>query len=422
MKKGIIISVVVILVIIGVAGLSMAFGKGFESAFNPGITYPVRVHKIEKGSISSKVSATGQIEEVEKCEVYVETPLKINKLFVDVNDKVSKGQSLMELDMDELNSQLEKLKIDRNVQKLSINSPSAEAEIKRAEASVNAAEVALEDALEKLEENKALFEGNVISKSELDTASKVVEDAKRALDNAKLTYESAVSSRNMDKKVKEENLKATDLSIKDLERKIEKLKKSVLSPIDGVIVESNVQQGSFTNSTMPAFKISNTDNLRIRARVDEYNMKGVKVGQRVVITGEGIDEEASVSGKVESISPVAKTTVTSGGEEIAVEVLISIEKTEVELKPGLSVNCEIYTNEKENILVAPLNIVKEDKDGNMFVYVVNQENVMVEKEIEFGIVSDMMGEVIDGLEEGEKVVLDPQPTHEEGSKVKILND
>ncbi len=422
MKKGIIILVIVVLVIVGLVGLATTFGKGFESAFNQGIVYPVKAHKIEKGSISTKVSATGQIEEVEKGEVYVETPLKINKLLVGINDKVTKGQKLMELDMDELVSQLEKLKIDRNVQKLSVNSPTVEAEIKRAESSVNAAEVALADAVKKLEENKLLFEGSVISRSELDASSKAIDDAQRALDNAKLSYESAVSSKNMDKNVKEETLKATDLSIKDLERKIEKLNNSVLSPIDGIIVESNVQQGSFTNSAMPAFKISNTDSLRIRARVSEYNMKGVQIGQKVVITGESIDEGTGVSGKVQSISPIAKTNVTSGGEEIAVEILISIEDSEVALKPGLSVTCDIYTNEKKNILTAPLNILKEDKDGNMFAYIINEENIMVEKQVKFGLVSEMTGEVLEGLSEGDMVVVDPQPTHKDGVKVKVLDN
>lgn len=422
MKKGIIILVIVVLVIVGLVGLATTFGKGFESAFNQGIVYPVKAHKIEKGSISTKVSATGQIEEVEKGEVYVETPLKINKLLVGINDKVTKGQKLMELDMDELVSQLEKLKIDRNVQKLSVNSPTVEAEIKRAESSVNAAEVALADAVKKLEENKLLFEGSVISRSELDASSKAIDDAQRALDNAKLSYESAVSSKNMDKNVKEETLKATDLSIKDLERKIEKLNNSVLSPIDGIIVESNVQQGSFTNSAMPAFKISNTDSLRIRARVSEYNMKGVQIGQKVVITGESIDEGTGVSGKVQSISPIAKTNVTSGGEEIAVEILVSIDKSEVALKPGLSTTCDIYTNEKENVLTAPLNIVKEDKDGNMFAYIINDENIVVEKQVKFGLVSEMIGEVLEGLNEGDMVVVDPQPTHKDGVKVKVLDN
>lgn len=424
MKKGIIIFVIVVLVIAGLAGLAATFGKGFDSAFtfNQGVIYPVKAHKIEKGSISTKVSASGFVEEIEKSEVYIDTPLKVNKLLVDVNDKVTKGQKLMELDMDELISQLEKLKIDRNVQKLSIDSPATEAEIKKAESAVKAAEVALADAEKKLSENKSLYEANAISKSELDASEKAVDDAKRALDNAKLTYESAISSKDMDKRVKEETLKATELSIKELEKKIEKLNNSVLSPIDGVIVEANVQQGSFTNSAMPAFKISNTDKLRIKAKVSEYNMRDVQIGQKVVITGEGIDKDANVLGKVESISPVAKSNVTSGGEEIAVEVLISIEESEVPLKPGLSVTCDIYTNEKENILLAPLNIVKEDKDGNMFAYVINEENIAVEKQVKFGLVSDVIGEVLEGLSEGDLVILDPQPTHKDGIKVKVLNE
>jgi len=422
MKKGIIILIIVVLVIGGLAVAVATFGENFESvfAFNQGIIYPVKAHKIEKGSISTKVSATGFIEEIEKSEVYIETPLKVSKLLVDVNDKVTKGQKLMELDMDELISQLEKLKIDRNVQKLSLDSPVTEAEIKKAESAVNAAENTLADAEKKLAENKLLYEASAITKSELEASEKAVDDAKRALDNAKLTYESAVSSKNMDRRVKEESLKAIELSIKELEKKIEKLNNSVLSPIDGVIVEVNVQQGSFTNSAMPAFKISNTDELRIKAKVNEYNVRGVQIGQKVVITGEGIDKDATVLGKVESISPVAKTNVTSGGEEIAVEVFISIEESEVPLKPGLSVTCDIYTNEKDNILLAPLNIVKEDKDGNMFAYVINENNIAVEKKIKFGLVSDVLGEVLEGLNEGDLVILDPQPTHKDGIKVKVL--
>lgn len=422
MKKGIIILIIVVLVIGGLAVAVATFGENFESvfAFNQGIIYPVKAHKIEKGSISTKVSATGFIEEIEKSEVYIETPLKVSKLLVDVNDKVTKGQKLMELDMDELISQLEKLKIDRNVQKLSLDSPVTEAEIKKAESAVNAAENTLADAEKKLAENKLLYEASAITKSELEASEKAVDDAKRALDNAKLTYESAVSSKNMDRRVKEESLKAIELSIKELEKKIEKLNNSVLSPIDGVIVEVNVQQGSFTNSAMPAFKISNTDELRIKAKVNEYNVRGVQIGQKVVITGEGIDKDANVLGKVESISPVAKTNITSGGEEIAVEVLISIEESEVPLKPGLSVTCDIYTNEKDNILLAPLNIVKEDKDGNMFAYVINENNIAVEKKIKFGLVSDVLGEVLEGLNEGDLVILDPQPTHKDGIKVKVL--
>lgn len=422
MKKGIIISVIVVLLIAGLAGLTIIFGNDSESAFsfNKGIIYPVKAYKVEKGSISTKVSASGFIEEIEKSEVYIDTPLKVNKLLVNVNDKVTKGQKLLELDIDELVSQLEKLKIDRNVQKLSLESPATEAEIKRAESAVNAAEVALADAEKKLEENKTLYAANAISKSELDATSKAVDDAKRNLDNARLSYESAVSSKSMDKRVKEETLKATELSIKDLEKKIEKLNNSILSPIDGIIVESNVQQGSFTSSAVPAFKISNTEKLRIKAKVSEYNMRDMQIGQKVVITGEGIDDKSEVLGKVESISPIAKSNITSGGEEISVEVIISIEQSEVALKPGLSVTCDIYTNEKNNILVAPFNIYKEDKDGNMFVYVINEENIAVERQIKFGLVSDMLGEVLEGLKEGDLVVLDPQPTHKDGMKVKIL--
>ena len=140
-----------------------------------------------------------------------------------------------------------------------------------------------------------------------------------------------------------------------------------------------------------------------------------------MITGEGIDGDTNVSGRFRVYLPL-RSNITSGGEEIAVEVIISIEDSEVALKPGLSVTCDIYTNEKKNILTAPLNILKEDKDGNMFAYIINEENIMVEKQVKFGLVSEMTGEVLEGLSEGDMVVVDPQPTYKDGAKAKVLNN
>jgi len=71
------------------------------------------------------------------------------------------------------------------------------------------------------------------------------------------------------------------------------------------------------------------------------------VGQKVRITGDAIREDVEVLRVVESISPVAKTNMTASGEEVVIEVDISIDNTALNLKPGLSVDCEILTDEKK---------------------------------------------------------------------------
>jgi len=155
--------------------------------------------------------------------------------------------------------------------------------------------------------------------------------------------------------------------------------------------------------------------------VNEYNIKDVKVGQKVRITGDAIREDVEVFGVVESISPVAKTNMTASGEEVVIEVDISIDNTALNLKPGLSVDCEILTDEKKDVVVVPMGVLKTDKDGNEYVLLVDKEKgVLMQRNVKLGIISDMTAEVLEGLAEGDIVVDDPQSFHKDGSKVRII--
>ena len=63
----------------------------------------------------------------------------------------------------------------------------------------------------------------------------------------------------------------------------------------------------------------------------------------------------------------------------------------------------------------------EDKNRSQYAMVVDEETMTVRKQyVTLGIYSDMLVEIIDGLKEGDKVVIDPQPSLEDGDRVKIL--
>jgi len=175
---------------------------------------------------------------------------------VEKYQKVSKGQQLVEFDIEDMETELEKLKINKKVQELSQNSPTVDAEIKRAESAVKSAEQALSDAEKKYEDSKKLFEAQAISKSELDMAENAVRDARTALENATVAYNAAVESKDVDQKVKKENLNALILSISDLEKKIQKTKESMFCPFDGIVTEINIQEGAYTSNMQPAFRMS----------------------------------------------------------------------------------------------------------------------------------------------------------------------
>jgi multidrug efflux pump subunit AcrA (membrane-fusion protein) len=125
-------------------------------------------------------------------------------------------------------------------------------------------------------------------------------------------------------------------------------------------------------------------------------------------------------GSVKSISPVAVTNVTANGNETVIEVLIEVNDAGDTLKPGLNVTCEISTVNKDDALLVPMDAITPDKDDNNMVFVVDEKtNTMKQSKVTLGINSDMYVEVVDGIKEGDLIVLDPQPNYRDGSKVRL---
>ena len=122
-----------------------------------------------------------------------------------------------------------------------------------------------------------------------------------------------------------------------------------------------------------------------------------------------------------SVAPIAKSIQSSSGIETVVEVIIKPMDGKGILKPGINVECDIVTSEKKNVIVTELNIYLEDKDRKQYVMLIDQESMTVKRQyVSLGAYSYMTVEVIDGLKEGDMVVIDPQPSLEEGAKIRIV--
>lgn len=397
--------------------------SGSSPVFGGNSGLPVKVAEVNTGEISSYVSSDGVVEEAVKAEVYFDTPMKVNRALVKKGDAVKKGQKLLELDLDSLISQLETLKINKNTQEISLNSKALDAEVERAQSALKSAERNYDDTKKTYENNKALYEANAISKTELDMSEKAFIEADTGMSglaNARLNYENALESRKNGRQTATDNLKITNLQIDDLEKKLARVNADVLSPMDGVVAELNVQDGSFTGSMQPAYKVIDPEKLQVKASIKEYDIKNIAVGQNVRITGDAIDKTTEVTGKVTGIAPVAVTSMTTGGSETFIEVLIGVEGAGKILKPGLNVTCDISTVDRKGVLLIPMEAIIPDKDDNNLVYTVDTaKNTITRKTITLGLNSDMNVEVLSGLEAGELVILSPQPSFRDGDKVRI---
>jgi len=210
------------------------------------------------------------------------------------------------------------------------------------------------------------------------------------------------------------NLKASraynlnlQIAEQDLKRyKDELMKTEILAPFNGTVVDigvkENDQLSSFDYSSKTAVYLVDTHTVEMDGVVDEIDIYKVKVGQEAIIIVDALPD-VELKGKVTFVSPFGT------GETGVVEfpVTISLEPTEVELKGGLTATADIIVEAHENILMVPNRSIKGSPGDYWVEVVVDEEKLTTEKRpVELGTQSEGFSEVVSGLSEGERIVVE----------------
>jgi HlyD family secretion protein len=255
-----------------------------------------------RGKIENTVTATGTIEPIIQVEVGTQVSGIIDHIYVDFNSKVKKGTVLAVLDRTNL-----------------------ESELKSSEATLKSAETEYEYQKKNYERSKSLYEKNLISDTEY-------ESSKYSYDKANSAYIKASSDI---RKVRQNLSYAT-----------------IYSPIDGVVLDRAVDEGqtvaaSFSTPTL--FTIANDlTQMQVIADVDEADIGEVLEGQSVSFTVDAFPED-TFRGKVTQVRLQPTTT----SNVVTYEVVVNAPNPDYKLKPGLTANITITTEEKDDILMVP---------------------------------------------------------------------
>ena len=259
-------------------------------------------HKVEYKKMVNSVTATGTLEPVVKVEVGTQVSGIIDKIYVDYNSEVKKGQLIAEMDKVTLQSELQ-----------------------GTQAEVASNKTQYEYQLKNYNRNRLLHEKGLLSDSEYETALYQYEVAKNNYDKSLATLD----------KVKRNLGYAT-----------------INSPIDGVVISRAVEEGQTVAagfSTPTLFTIANDlTQMQVIADVDEADIGEVKEGQSVEFTVDAYPADV-FHGKVTQVR--LEATVTNN--VVTYEVVISAPNPDYKLKPGLTANVTITTLQKDNVLAAP---------------------------------------------------------------------
>lgn len=389
LKKKIAIALGLILIV------AVVIGAVIKS--NSDSSVEVKTAEAKTMEYEDKVLATGRVEVVNSADLAASLPTKLT-LKVQEGDRVSKGQVLGELDVSEQRQQLKE----------------AEDALKAAEANLANARKANQEAAA----SAAAAEKNVAdAKARLEnTAPEQFKDAQDALVQAEQARQAANGRLDA---LKMQDPDALQLQVNQAKSAVDAARSGVekgklKAPINGVVLEVAAKSGSYVQPGIPLITVGDPNQLQVVANLSEQDINGVKAGQDVEVRWAGAPEQV-VKGEVDRIAP-AVSTPEMGQTETFIKVYITIEKGEINLKPGATVDVVIYrVKPRQSLLVPNEALVGEGEAKAVFVV----ENGTAKKyAVQTGNSNELYTEIEQGIKEKSKVILEPDEI-KDGQKVRI---
>ena len=350
---------VIVIVVIAVAAWALSGGKKEEE-----INFKEEAVKTE--TLQNSVTATGTIEAVTSVTVGTQVSGIVNKLYVDYNSQVKKGQVIAELDKTNLLSELNTAKA---------NLASATSNLSYQAANMN--------------RYQTLYKKGLVSADEYENALLTYRQAKEQVASSKENVQKA----------------QTNLSYA-----------TITSPIDGTVISKSVEEGqtvAASFNTPALFTIArDLTNMQVVANVDEADIGGVKEGDRVTFTVDAYPDD-TFEGTVKQVRLEATTT----NNVVTYEVVISAPNADLKLKPGLTANVTIYTQERSGVLAVANKALRftptketvgkdmkiVDCKGKNKVWTLSDKTLTAHP-VTIGQTDGVHTEIIKGIRKGQKIV------------------
>jgi HlyD family secretion protein len=360
---------------------------------------PNRLGKVTRGDVARSVVATGKIQPITKVEVKSKASGIVEKLYVDINNKVQKGQQLAQLDQQEIVAQVDAQRAQLSAAEANV--ATYEANIEQDKVNANAPDLPMYKAT--LDRNLEMQKEGIVSRQALDDANKDYLAALTRRDNSKAQI--GVDTARL--KQARAQVQQAQAGLKQLEEQLGYT--TIVAPMDGVILSRDVEIGDAVSSILVLGSTAtlvmtegDINEVYVDGKVDEADIAHVYMNQPARIKVESFRDRV-FNGKVTKISPlgVEKDNVTT------FEVRVSIDNPGGELKANMTANAEIILDEHKGVLTLPESAVMYDKDKKASVEVPDKKQKDGKRKVPVtvGLSNGSVTELLGGLKEGDQVVL-----------------
>jgi RND family efflux transporter MFP subunit len=340
------------------------------------------VVQVKRTPLSNTLSIAGEFLPYQEVELHAKVAGYIQKINVDIGDRVHKGDILAILEIPELDAQVQAARAGVRHSQEEITR--TQNEVSRAEAdhaSVHAAATRLKQASE--------TRPGLIAEQELDDATGKDRSTEAQVDAAKSTLAAARQQLEVSQADQQHYAALSEYS-------------RITAPFDGVVTwryadtGSLIQAGTSNTSSMPVVKLSQVKMLRLRIPVPESLAANVRDGEPVDIRVKATNQH--LSGKViRSTDALDRSTRT-------MQVEVDVPNPDYKLTPGMYADVSLRVQNDPDALTLPLQAINRTANKTT-VFLVNSQSDVEEREIRTGIEGSDRIQVLSGLNAGDRVIV-----------------
>lgn len=419
-KVGLLLGIILLISIIGIATIIAAV---------PPKDRKIEISTAHKKNLTQTVTVEGVVEPNKKQVINLDTSQKVIDVFAKEGQEIKKGDLILKLDssdnqyklsVEEINLKLAERELLKVLNNEKADKKDVEYSYKQAEIAAASAKEELESAQNLLAADKLLYEKGAISKSQYEESQKNV----RSLEDKKLlksmeldrAYQS-LSNYNLDKDEQvfklRSNISLIQENISNLKTKVDADSKA---NIDGKVVKLEVEKDQYPSQDSSEILIYDMSRYIVDIQLKQQEALYVKEGMKAKIKVKGMDEKV-YEGTVIDVDDVA-TDSSGGGKGARVNVKIGIDNPDERLKIGYDVEVKIDLSIKEEAVVVDFESIVQDNDGKKYIYYV-EDNMASKRPVTTGIETSFEVEIVEGIIQGDRYVVNPSPEMQEKDSMKI---
>lgn len=437
-NKKIIIGLVIVLALGAIAFANVKFKR------ETGVT--VNTETIKKRKLEAIVSASGKIQPKRDVNISADTMGRVTDLAVNEGDRVTKGQFLLQIDPRNLRTA---------VQRTEASLLAARSTMQQLTLALESSKTALKQAEDNYKRQQELWKGGLTTRETLERAENELAMRKSELNS-------------QEQNVKTQGLRMQQESATAESARFDLSKVRIESPIDGIVTRRNIEEGemvvvgTMNNAGTVLLTIAEMSVIQAEVDVDETDIPALRLGQPAQITIDAMPGK-TFTGKVTEIgnSPITATGQAASTSATNFKVVVTLDTEIPDVRPGFTCTAEITTAVRDNAVSVPIQattvreMVVDDKGAIVRAPAGEKktrrpsstsgvasaadlpagqsrkelEGVFVVKDgksvftpIKTGIAGEKYFEVLDGLKDGDAVIIGPFASVREladGAAVKV---